>query len=130
MIVETLMSLAGPWPLKVILDNVAGSSRLPAWLAHLLKSTPDGAGKMKIALWAGVATVVIAAIAACASYVDSYFSESVAQRVAHDLRMRTYHHLQRLSLSYYDKHQVSASLSTLTTDIETIQDFASSGTLA
>ena len=70
------------------------------------------------------------AIGAGRSYLDSYFSESVAQSVAHDLRMRTYHHLQRLSLAYYDKHQVSASLSTLTTDIETIQDFASSGTLA
>src|SRR5690349_15104831 len=31
MIVETLMSLAGPWPLKVILDNVVGGSHLPAW---------------------------------------------------------------------------------------------------
>jgi len=44
--------------------------------------------------------------------------------------MRTYHHLQRLSLSYYDKHEVSTSLSTLTTDIDTIQAFASTGTLS
>ena len=130
MIVETLMSLAGPWPLKVILDNVLGTSRVPLWLAHFLGSMAGGAGRRQIALWAGVGTIVIAAIGAGASYLDSYFSESVAQSVAHDLRMRTYHHLQRLSLGYYDKHQVSASLSTLTTDIETIQDFASSGTLA
>jgi subfamily B ATP-binding cassette protein MsbA len=91
---------------------------------------PGNAGKMKIALWAGAGAIVIAALGAGASYLDNYFSESVAQSVAHDLRMRTYHHLQRLSLAYYDKHQVSASLSTLTTDIETIQGFASSGTLA
>ena len=130
MIVETLMGLAGPWPLKVILDNVVGTSHLPAWLAHLLGSMPDGGGKRIVALWAGAATIVIAAIGAGASYLESYSTESVAQSVAHDLRMRAYHHLQRLSLAYYDKHQVSASLSTLTTDIETIQDFASSGTLA
>jgi subfamily B ATP-binding cassette protein MsbA len=37
--------------------------------------------------------------------------------------------LQRLSLSYYDRHSVGTSLSTLTSDIDTIQDFASSGTL-
>jgi len=129
MIVETLMGLAGPWPLKVILDNVVGASHLPPWSARL--GTMAGlAGRSRIALWAGIAAVVIAAIGAGASYLDSYLSESVAQGVAHDLRMRTYHHLQRLSLSYYDKHQVAASLSTLTTDIETIQDFASSGTLA
>jgi ABC-type multidrug transport system fused ATPase/permease subunit len=130
MIMETLMGLAGPWPLKVILDNVVGSNHLPRWLAQFVETLPGDAGKMQLALWAGLAVVVIAAIGAAASYLDSYFSESVAQRVAHDLRMRTYHHLQRLSLAYFDKHQVSASLSTLTTDIETIQDFASSGTLA
>jgi len=124
------MGLAGPWPLKFILDNVAGSSHLPLWLAHLLGPLHAGGDKRAVALWAGVATLVIAAIGAGASYLDSYFTESVAQSVAHDLRMRAYHHLQRLSLAYYDKHQVSTSLSTLTTDIETIQDFASSGTLA
>jgi len=127
---ETLMGLAGPWPLKFILDNVVGSSHLPLWLANLLGSLPAGGDKRAVALWAGVATLVIAAIGAGASYLDSYFTERVAQSVAHDLRMRAYHHLQRLSLAYYDKHQVSTSLSTLTTDIETIQEFASSGSLA
>jgi ABC-type multidrug transport system fused ATPase/permease subunit len=130
MLVETLMSLAGPWPLKVILDNVAAGRPLPAWLASLQGVGLDTPGKMRLALLAGIATVLIAAIGALASYLDSYMSETVAQGVAHDLRMRTYHHLQRLSLSYYDKHRVSESLSTLTTDIETIQDFASSGTLS
>jgi ABC-type multidrug transport system fused ATPase/permease subunit len=130
MLVETMMSIAGPWPLKVILDNVVGSRHLPPSLAHFLGSLPGSPVKMQIALMAGVAVLVIALIGAGASYLDSYFSESVSQRVAHDLRMRTYHHLQRLSLAYFDKHQVSASLSTLTTDIETIEAFASSGTLA
>jgi ABC-type bacteriocin/lantibiotic exporter with double-glycine peptidase domain len=29
MLAETAMSLAGPWPLKIILDNVVGSHHLP-----------------------------------------------------------------------------------------------------
>jgi len=123
MIVESLMGLAAPWPLKVVLDNAVGRQRLPRWLAF--NDTPG-----QVALFAACGAVAIGAIGAAASYLDSYFSESVAQRVAHDLRLRTYHHLQRLSLAYYDHHQVSASLSTLTTDIGTIQDFASSGTLS
>lgn len=104
MIVESLMGLAAPWPLKVVLDNVVGKQHLPRWLAFASARGP-------IALWAAAAVIAIAAIGAAASYLDSYFSESVAQRVAHDLRLRTYHHLQRLSLAYYDRHQVSASLS-------------------
>jgi ABC-type multidrug transport system fused ATPase/permease subunit len=129
MLVETLMSLAAPWPLKVVLDNVVGGNRLPHWLNGFLRSVLGGSGKTQIALLAGIGFIAIAAIGAVASYIDNYTSETVAQGVAHDLRMRTYHHLQRLSLSYYDKHRVGASLSTLTSDIDTIQDFASSGTL-
>jgi len=33
MVVETAMSLAGPWPIKVIIDNVVGSHPLPHWLS-------------------------------------------------------------------------------------------------
>ena len=40
-----------------------------------------------------------------------------------------YDHLQHLSLGFYDSHQTGALLSTITDDIETIEDFASSSTL-
>jgi subfamily B ATP-binding cassette protein MsbA len=43
--------------------------------------------------------------------------------------MRTYHHLQRLSLGYYSTHETGTILSTITADIQTIQGFASSSTL-
>ncbi|MGB7949103.1 MAG: ABC transporter ATP-binding protein, partial [Candidatus Binatia bacterium] len=62
-------------------------------------------------------------------YIDNYYTESVGQWVAHDLRMRVYDHLQHLSLGYYDSHQTGALLSTITDDIKTIQGFASSATL-
>jgi subfamily B ATP-binding cassette protein MsbA len=78
---------------------------------------------------AALGFVLIAAISGIASYVENYYTESVGQWVAHDLRIRTYHHLHRLSLRYYEGHQIGVILSTLTTDIATIQNFASSGTL-
>jgi ABC-type multidrug transport system fused ATPase/permease subunit len=131
MMVETLMSLAGPWPLKIILDNVVGSHHLPKWFDHYLGPVVSGLGpgKMKIAAAAALTAVLIAVIGSIASYIDNYYTESVGQWVAHDLRMRTYHHLQRLSLSYYDTHQTGTLLSTITDDILTIQSFASSATL-
>jgi ABC-type multidrug transport system fused ATPase/permease subunit len=129
MMVETAMSLAAPWPLKIIIDNVAGSHRLPAWLRHLLGPAPGAENKMHIALLAGAAVVLIAVLGAFAAYLDNYFTESAGQYVAHDLRMRTFHHLQRLSLGYYDTHQVGKLLSIITSDVQTIQTFASSSTL-
>src|SRR5450755_3391820 len=129
MLVETAMSLAAPWPLKVIIDNVVGSHKLPPWLDHVLRPMLDSGQKMHVAALVAFATVLIAALGAVASYIDNYYTESVGQWVAHDLRMRTYHHLQRLSLSYYNTHQTGTLLSTITTDIQTIQGFASSSTL-
>lgn len=129
MLVETAMSLAAPWPLKIVIDNVAGGHKLSPWLHHLLGPFLEGGSKIHIALVAAGFSVAIALIGALATYVDNYFTESAGQYVAHDLRMRTYHHLQRLSLGYYDTHQVGNLLSTITTDIQTIQGFASSSTL-
>jgi ABC-type multidrug transport system fused ATPase/permease subunit len=128
MVVETAMSLAAPWPLKVILDNVVGTHKAPEWLVPFRGSLLGG-HKMELAVLAGIATVVIAALGAVASYIDNYYTESVGQWVAHDLRMRVYDHLQHLSLGFYESHQTGALLSTITDDIETIQGFASSSTL-
>jgi len=128
MVVETAMSLAAPWPLKVILDNVVGTHKAPEWLVPFRGSLLGG-HKMELAVLAGIATVVIAALGAVASYIDNYYTESVGQWVAHDLRMRVYDHLQHLSLGFYETHQTGALLSTITDDIQTIQGFASSSTL-
>lgn len=129
MVLQTAASVAGPWPLKVILDNVAGSHKLPRWLDHLMEPLLAGTGKMQIAAAAAMAFVLIAIVAAVASYVANYYTTSVGQWVANDLRMRTYHHLQQLSLSYYDTHETGTLLSTITADVGTIQAFASSSTL-
>jgi len=128
MVVETAMSLAGPWPIKVIIDNVVGSHPLPHWLSWLW-DLPVAKDKMGLALLAGLATVLIAAIGSAADYIDNYYTESVGQWVAHDLRVRVYDHLHRLSLTFYDHQQTGPLLSTITSDVATVQNFASSATL-
>lgn len=129
MLLQTAASVAAPWPLKIVLDNVVGSHKLPHWLEQLLRPMLSGTSKMQIAVAAAMAVVLIAAAGAIASYTANYYTTSVGQWVANDLRLRTYQHLQHLSLSYYDTHETSLLLSTLTADVETIQSFASSSTL-
>ncbi len=129
MLIQTAMSVAGPWPLKIILDNVVGTHKLSAEMTHLLGPLLRGEGKMKIAEAAAIAAVVIALIGATMSYIANYFTTSVGQWVANDLRIKTYHHLQQLSLKYYDTHETGTLLSTVTADVQTIQGFASSSTL-
>ncbi len=129
MLIETAMSLASPWPLKVVIDSVLGSHPLPEWLRGL-KDVSVGDSKIGLALLAGIGVVLIAVIGAIATYIDNYYTESVGQWVANDLRIRIYDHLQRLSLSYFDKQQTGTMLSTITSDVATIQNFASSNTLS
>lgn len=124
MLLETAMSIAAPWPLKIIIDNVIGNKELPhglAWLSNWMQTE----NAMGLAGVCGVALVIITAIGGLAGYIDNYFTESVAQYMANDLRIRTYSHLQHLSLAYYDSHKVGELLSTITTDVNTIQDFVS-----
>src|SRR5262249_29185035 len=100
MLVETAMSIAAPWPLNVILDNVVGTHRPPEWL-KALHISPLRGDKMELAAVAAIGTLLIALLSAVASYVENYFTESAAQWVAYDLRNQVYNHLQRLSLAYY-----------------------------
>jgi len=129
MLVETAMSMASPWPLKVVIDSVLGSHPLPDWLRGL-KDFTVADSKMGLALLAGIGVLLIAVIGSIASYIDNYYTESVGQWVANDLRMRIYDHLQRMSLSYFDKQQTGTMLSTITSDVATVQNFASSNTLS
>jgi len=129
MMVETLMSLAAPWPLKIVLDNALNHEKLPHWLEWIHDWGIDR-DTMGLALFAAVATLLIAVLDAVADYIDNYYTESVGQWVAHDLRIRIYDHLHRLSLGYYATHQTGSLLSTLTSDVSTVQDFASSATLS
>jgi ABC-type multidrug transport system fused ATPase/permease subunit len=128
MMIETVMNLAAPWPLKVIIDDVAGRGHSSRVFSRI-ESGLVGTQKMHLAALMALSFLLIAILGAIAGYIDNYITESVGQRVAHDLRMRTYHHLQRLSLSYYDTHATGGILSTITTDIQTVQSFASSSTL-
>lgn len=122
MLLEALIGLATPWPLKIIIDNVLSHHPLPgavAWMDPFFRNN-----YIQLAAVAALSFVLITAIGSLASLIDSYYNEKVAQYVANDLRKKMYHHMQHLSLSYYDTHQTGKLISTITGDVSTIQDFA------
>ena len=129
MLVQTAMGVAAPWPLKVVVDNVVGDHKLPHVIEDAIRPFAAPGDRMKLAAVAAIVTVLIALLGAIASYIANYYTTSVGQWVANDLRLRTYHHLERLSLHYYDTHETGTLLSTITDDVQTIQSFASAATL-
>ena len=72
---------------------------------------------------------MVAAIGAVSSYTEKYITTNLGQWVMHDLRRTLYSHIQRLSLGFHDRKQTGDLVSRLTSDIDAIQSFISSGLL-
>ena len=60
--------LFDPWPIKIVLDYALGSRPMPEWIAGFVLET-FGEGKLAIIYFAAIATVVVAAVGAIASYI-------------------------------------------------------------
>jgi ATP-binding cassette subfamily B protein len=127
LLAESAADLFDPWPLKVILDSVIGSRAIPSWLAF---RSIAGGDRLLLLNVAAVAVIAIGVVGAVSSYWENYLSTTVGQRVAHDLRAMLYHHVQRLSLSFYDKQRTGDMVVRLTSDIDSAQDFISSVSLS
>jgi len=125
---ETIADLLEPWPLKVVLDNVLRSQPFKGWLGQLILVTA-GTSKLNILMFAAVAVLVIAAFGAVCSYAEKRTTTTVGEWVAHDLRSTLYSHIQRLSLAYHDQTRTGDLISRVTSDIDAIQSFVSSGLL-
>src|SRR6185295_16767960 len=125
---EAVTDLLEPWPLKIVFDYVFGTKHLPSWMTGLLGPT-FGLNKIGILHFAIVAVIVIAVAGALSAYAEKYLTTSVGQWVMHDLRRVLYHHIQRLSLAYYDQKPTGDLISTVTADIDSIQDFISQALL-
>lgn len=60
---------------------------------------------------------------AIVTFYRSYLADQAGQRLIFDLRRELYVHLQRMSLSFYEKRQVGSIASRLLGDIALAQNF-------
>jgi subfamily B ATP-binding cassette protein MsbA len=125
---EAATDLLEPWPLKIVFDYVFGAKHMPSWMSRVLSAT-FGLDKVSILHFAVLAVIVIAVVGALSAYAEKYLTTSVGQWVMHDLRRVLYHHIQRLSLAYHDRKPTGDLISTVTADIDAIQDFISQALL-
>ncbi len=125
---ETVTDLLQPWPLKIVFDNVLKSQSLHGWLNRFVLAIA-GTDKLAILRFAAIAALIIAVAGALCSYAEKYLTTSIGQWVMHDLRLMLYSHVQRLSLGYHDHKQTGDLISRVTSDIDAVQSFISSGLL-
>jgi subfamily B ATP-binding cassette protein MsbA len=125
MLVAGAADLLEPWPLKIVFDHVLGSkpppSWLPSWISH--------GDRLTVLAAAAFAVVAFAVIGAVSTYTHKYLATTVGKRVGYDLRHMLYHHIQRLSLAFYEGRRTGDMVVRLTSDIDAAEDFITNAVL-
>lgn len=82
--------------------------------------------RMEMIKWILLGVLTLRATALTLSYWRTYTVSMIGQLVLFDLRNDIYRHLQRLSLSFYEKHQAGQILSRLMWDVQAVNQLFSS----
>ena len=116
-LVETLLDLARPWPLKLAVDNAIGGQPVGGPLGVLDQLGP--AGLAAVAAGAGIGLVGIGALV---GYLITYLTSATAERVGADLRESVFGRLLGLGLPFHDRHRSGDLVTRLTGDVARVED--------
>ena len=103
MLFVSASNLIVPWIIKDMVDDVLMAKNVQMLYAII------------------VAILVIFVIRGLTTFGHRYLMGYIGQRVITDLRARLFAHLQKLSISYYDKRRTGEIMSNLTNDIQALQ---------
>ncbi len=135
----TRLGMAYRWLTIFTVAAIFGTVAFQLWIPSIIRDAVDNA----IALTSGEETSRSAAVDALvltaalligvsvlrglAGMTQTYLSETLAQRVAYDLRMSFYEKLQRLSFRYHDKAHIGDLMTLGILDIEFVRQFYPGG---
>ncbi|MCL4543882.1 MAG: ABC transporter ATP-binding protein/permease [Chloroflexi bacterium] len=123
LILDTLASLAAPWPVKLIFDNVFLRKPLGKPWSAMIPATVAGDRVHLFALLVAV-LLGLAVINAGATYLGTRLLTATGQRAMFRLRCSLFGHLQQLGPDFYGRQRLGDLFTRLTSDIQSIQDMA------
>ena len=118
-----LSRLLAAIPLMILFGAVTGGQAYA--IEPVINDIFISKNKMMLYVMPGV-IVLLFLLKGAASYGQSYLLEWVGQRIIADVRNDLYAHLQKLSLSYYDRTSTGELMSRITNDVNLIQGSVSS----
>lgn len=119
------IELLKPWPLKVVIDNALGGKPLILPGFAFLSSLPP----LTLVGLACVALFLIYLFSGAATVLYFWMAIGLGQRMVHDLRLRVYAHLQRLSLAFHSRQKVGDLMMRVTADSFAVQTMVMNGIL-
>ena len=114
-------SLLQPWPLKIIVDSILGSTPMPASLTRFADNKPAALLVVCLAL------LVISIVRGGLGAWGTTYLVRAGLRMTQELRFRVYEHLQKLSLVFHDSRAVGDSIYRVTWDTYSIQTIFNGG---
>lgn len=122
----SIVSLAQPWPLKLVIDSVVGDKPLPTWVRAWLpggSSFTGGfpAGPFTLLVAVCLSLLVIEIIRGVLNVYGAYLLNSAGLRMVFKLRCALFDHLQTLSLGFHTKTPVGDSMYRVTWDSYCVQ---------
>ncbi len=64
------------------------------------------------------------------SYTQTWLTSLLGQRVMRDIRMQIFEHLQRLSVSFFDRNPAGRLITRVTSDVETLNELFTAGVVS
>ncbi len=123
MLGSTVITLAKPWPMQVVVDSVLGDRPTPGWLTPVA-GNPEKPALLALAVFLMVAALLLASTLALAQEVTT---QLLGQRMVLKLRCDLYAKLQRLSLRFHDHASVGDLLYRIIGDASALQNIITYG---
>ena len=130
MMLDAMLTLCRPWPLKVVIDRVISLEPKPTrvpWVGEWLNRA--SVDPMYILYGACAATLLIGTGTGLLTYMYTRVMGDVGRRAVFALRRDLFAHMQRLSLRFHDRQRTGDLAARLTSDIQSIQDIIANGTI-
>jgi ATP-binding cassette subfamily B protein len=128
----TLARLTAPYKLRTILSAFSllaatATALAPPFLSKY--AVDDGIRRHDLhKLWWIVGAFLLAGLANWGmSYVQTYLTGWVGERILADLRNKLFGHLQRLSLGFFERNRAGVIISRLTNDVEALDQLVTDG---
>ncbi len=110
--------------------SVIGVSAFSLIVPRILGKAIDSvlsAGSQATLLYLASTILLVTLLRGVSAFGQQYLGESLAQRVAYDLRNEFYDHLQRMSFAFHDKEQTGNLMSKATADVDGVRMFVQAG---